>query len=185
MSHAKTLALGNGWWLVAKHFTASCQFGTGKLHALHCNNFRITAGFPLPFHMVHACMRCACDLAPKYWCDKCCTMPVGLEMQRRLEAVQNMLSELGMHAWHALQACVQCCDRFVRPRNGTCHRVMQGLRKVCETGQGMQQLSRSSEAWKRLLVPNQINAQVHSINLKHPCCLFHFFCHHTHPCPAP
>jgi hypothetical protein len=57
MSHAKTLALGNGWWLVAKHFTASCQFATGKLHALHCNNFRITAGFPLPFHMVHACMR--------------------------------------------------------------------------------------------------------------------------------
>ena len=136
-------------------------------------------------HACDVCMRCACDLTPKYWCDKCCTMPVGLEMQRRLEAVQNMLSELGMHAWHALQACVQCCDRFVRPRNGTCHRVMQGLRKVCETGQGMQQLSRSSEAWKRLLVPNQINAQVHSINLKHPCCLFHFFCHHTHPCPAP
>jgi hypothetical protein len=124
MSHAKTLALGNGWWLVAKHFTASCQFATGKLHALHCNNFRITAGF----HMVHACMRCACALTPKYWCEKCCTMPVGLEMQERLEAVQNMPSELGMHAWHALQACVQCCDRLLRPRNGTCHRVMQGLR---------------------------------------------------------
>ena len=68
-------------------------------------------------------------------------MPVGLEMQKWLEAVQNMLSELGVHAWQALQAFVQGCDRFVRPRNGKCHHVLQGLRKVCETGQGMQQLA--------------------------------------------
>ena len=122
--------------LVAKHSMTSCQFATGMLHALYCHDFLITAEFPLQFH------HCSClrhGWTPKFRREIAEIDAFGVGDAKWLKVVQNMLSDLGMNACQAFQACVQCRSRVARPRNGK-HQHAMRTRDPCETGQGMQQI---------------------------------------------